>query len=232
MISLEVKNLNKRYMFVKALDNFSVTFEKGKVIGLLGPNGSGKSTLMRILSGLLQKSSGDISYGEKLKGTSLKAKVAYMPTESHLYPWMRVDQIIDFYEKFFEGFSREKVNAAIKTLELTPKSTIKSLSTGQRGRLKVALTMARRAELYLIDEPLNGIDPISRDMILEMLASEITEDKCIVISSHLVHEFEKIIDEVFFIKKGKLELQGNVDELRAEKNMSIHDLYKEVYKNA
>lgn len=231
MISLEVKNLNKRYMFVKALDNFSVTFEKGKVIGLLGPNGSGKSTLMRILSGLLQKSSGDISYGENLKGKNLKSKVAYMPTESHLYPWMRVDQIIDFYEKFFEGFSRDKVNKAIEALELTPKSTIKSLSTGQRGRLKVALTMARKAELYLIDEPLNGIDPISRDMILDMLASEITEDKCIVISSHLVHEFEKIIDEVFFIKKGKLELQGNVDTLRAERNMSIHDLYKEVYKN-
>lgn len=201
MISLEVKNLNKRYMFVKALDNFSVTFEKGKVIGLLGPNGSGKSTLMRILSGLLQKSSGQISYGEKLKGKNLKAKVAYMPTESHLYPWMRVDQIIDFYEKFFDGFSREKVYKAIEALELSPKSTIKSLSTGQRGRLKVALTMARKAELYLIDEPLNGIDPISRDMILDMLATEITEDKCIVISSHLVHEFEKIIDEVFFIKK-------------------------------
>lgn len=231
MIALEVKNLNKRYMFVKALDDFSVTFEKGKVIGLLGPNGSGKSTLMRILSGLLQKNSGEIIYEEKLKGKHLKQRVAYMPTESHLYPWMKVNQVIDFYEDFFEGFDRQKVLDAIKVLDLSPKSTVKTLSTGQRGRFKVALTIARKAELYLIDEPLNGIDPISRDMILEMLAAEVSEEKCIVISSHLVHEFEKIIDDVIFIRKGKLELKGDVEQLRAERKMSIHDLYKEVYKN-
>jgi len=187
MIALEVKNLHKRYMFVKALDDFNVTFDKGKVIGLLGPNGSGKTTLMRILSGLLQKSSGEIIYDKVLKGKALKQKVAYMPTESQLYNWMTVNQIIGFYEDFFEGFDRQKVLDAIAVLDLKTSSTIKSLSTGQRGRLKVALTMARKAELYLIDEPLNGIDPISRDMILELLAGEITDDKCIVISSHLVH---------------------------------------------
>ena len=154
-----------------------------------------------------------------------------MPTESHLYPWMKVSQVIDFYEDFFEGFDRKKVLDAIDVLELSPKSTVKTLSTGQRGRLKVALTIARKAELYLIDEPLNGIDPISRDMILEMLAAEVSEEKCIVISSHLVHEFEKIIDDVIFIRKGRLELKGDVEMLRNERQMSIHDLYKEVYKN-
>lgn len=231
MIALEVKNLNKRFMFVKALDDFSVTFEKGKIIGLLGPNGSGKSTLMRILSGLLQKNSGEILYDKPLKGKYLKEKVAYMPTESHLYPWMKVSQIIDFYNEMYDGFDSQKVLDAIRVLDLSPKSSIKTLSTGQRGRLKVALTIARKAELYLIDEPLNGIDPISRDMILEMLAAEVTEDKCIVISSHLVHEFEKIIDDVIFIRKGKLELKGDVEALRSERQMSIHDLYKEIYKN-
>jgi ABC-2 type transport system ATP-binding protein len=154
-----------------------------------------------------------------------------MPTESHLYPWMKVDQIISFYESFFDGFDRQFVVDAIQNLNLSPKATIKSLSTGQRGRLKVALTLARKADLYLIDEPLNGIDPISRDMILELLASAITGDKCIVISSHLVHEFERIIDDVIFIRKGQLELQGDVETLRTERGMSIHDLYKEVYKN-
>lgn len=230
MIALEVNNLNKRYMFVKALDDFSVTFDKGKVIGLLGPNGSGKTTLMRILAGLLQKSSGEIVYDKALKGKALKQKVAYMPTESQLYTWMSVEQIIEFYEDFFVGFDKQKVLDAIAVLDLKTNSKIKSLSTGQRGRLKVALTIARKAELYLIDEPLNGIDPISRDMILELLAGEIDENKCIVISSHLVHEFERIIDEVIFIKKGKVELKGNVDALRSEREMSIHDLYKEVYK--
>lgn len=231
MIALEVKNLNKRYMFVKALNDFSVSFEKGKIIGLLGPNGSGKTTLMRILSGLLQKTSGEIVYETKLKGKVLKQKVAYMPTESHLYTWMKVKQIIDFYETFFEGFDRAKVLKAIEVLDLSPNTAIKTLSTGQRGRLKVALTLARKAELYLIDEPLNGIDPISRDMILEMLAAEVSQDKCIVISSHLVHEFEKIVDDVIFIRKGRLELMGDAETLRNERQMSIHDLYKEVYKN-
>lgn len=231
MIALKVNNLNKRYMFVKALNDFSVSFEKGKVIGLLGPNGSGKTTLMRILAGLLQKTSGEIVYDKPLKGNALKQTVAYMPTESQLYNWMTIKQIIDFYEDFFVGFSREKVLNTIQALELPLSSRIKTLSTGQRGRLKVALTMARKAELYLIDEPLNGIDPISRDMILELLASEITQDKCIVISSHLVHEFERIIDDVIFIRKGAVELQGDVEMLRSERGMSIHDLYKEVYKN-
>lgn len=232
MVSLEVMNLNKRYLFVKALDNFSITFEKGKLIGLLGPNGSGKTTLMRILSGLLHKTSGEIIFEGNLKGRELKQKVAYMPTESHLYPWMTIKEIINFYNDFFKDFDVQKVYEAIEVLELKSNSRIKTLSTGQRGRLKVALTIARKAELYLIDEPLNGIDPISRDMILEMLAAEISDDKCIVISSHLVHEFERIIDEVIFIKKGQLELRGNVDELRSQRQMSIHDLYKEVYKNA
>lgn len=231
MIALKVNNLNKRYMFVKALNDFSVSFEKGKVIGLLGPNGSGKTTLMRILAGLLQKTSGEIVYEKALKGNALKQTVAYMPTESQLYTWMTIKQMIDFYEDFFDGFNREKVLEIIQTLDLSLSSRIKTLSTGQRGRLKVALTIARKAELYLIDEPLNGIDPISRDMILELLAGEITEDKCIVISSHLVHEFERIIDDVIFIRKGEVELQGDVETLRSERGMSIHDLYKEVYKN-
>lgn len=231
MIALKVNNLNKRYMFVKALNDFSVSFEKGKVIGLLGPNGSGKTTLMRILAGLLQKTSGEIVYEKALKGNALKQTVAYMPTESQLYTWMTIKQMIDFYEDFFDGFNREKVLEIIQALDLSLSSRIKTLSTGQRGRLKVALTIARKAELYLIDEPLNGIDPISRDMILELLAGEITEDKCIVISSHLVHEFERIIDDVIFIRKGEVELQGDVETLRSERGMSIHDLYKEVYKN-
>lgn len=230
MKALEVKNLNKKYLFVKALDDLTVSFNKGRMIGLLGPNGSGKTTLMRILAGLLQKNSGEIIYEKPLKGKYLKQKVAYMPTESNLYPWMSVKDIIDFYEDFFEDFDTRKVYEAIEALEINGSAKIKTLSTGQRGRLKVALTLARKAELYLIDEPLNGIDPISRDMILEFLAAEITEDRCIVISSHLVHEFERIIDEVVFIQKGKVVLEGDVDKLREERNMSIHDLYKEVYR--
>ena len=230
MKTVEVKNLNKKYMFVKALEDFSVTFDKGKIIGLLGPNGSGKTTLMRILSGLLQKTSGEIIFENELKGTALKKAVAYMPTESHLFDYLTIKETINYFDDFYEGFDREKVHGILASLDLPLTSKVKTLSTGQLGRLKVALTISRKAELYLIDEPLNGIDPISRDMILDVLKDQSSQDKCIVISSHLVHEFEKIIDEVIFIRNGHLELKGNVNVLRQERKMSIHDLYKEIYR--
>lgn len=231
MLSLEVKNLTKRFMFKKALNDISLTFEKGKIIGLLGPNGSGKTTLMRIVAGLLHKSSGEIIFENDIKGIELKKIVSFMPTESHLYPWMKIKDIINFYGEFFDDFDKDKVYDVVKNMKLLPKIKIGSLSTGQRGRLKVALTVARKADLYLIDEPLNGIDPISRDLILDMLKTEISSEKCIVISSHLVNDFENILDEVIFINDGMLKLRGDVKKLKEEKMISMHELYKEVFKD-
>lgn len=231
MKALEVKNLSKRFMLSKALDGLTVSFDKGKLVGLLGPNGSGKTTMMRIAAGLLQPSSGEIEYSNNLSKHERKELVAFMPTENHIYEWMTIKDAIDFYDEFFKDFNRAGATEIIEKMSMPLKKSVKSLSTGQRGRLKVALTLSRKADLYLLDEPLNGIDPISRDMIVELIASQINEDRCIVISSHLVHEFEQIIDEVVFIKNGKLSLQGSVDVLRLEHEMSIHDLYKEVYKD-
>ncbi len=227
---VEVKNLTKKYMFVKAIDELSLSFEKGKIIGLLGPNGSGKSTLMRILSGLLQKTSGEIFYEGELKGIELKKRVAYMPTEFYLYQHMTVKECINFYKDFYEEFDFEKAERMLQETDINLSAPAKSLSTGQKGRLKIALTLCRKADLYLIDEPLNGIDPISRDVILDYIKEAKSLDKCIVVSSHLVREFEQIVDDIVFLKKGKLNLKGNADELRAEHDMTIHDLYKEVYK--
>ncbi len=227
---LEVRNLTKKYMFVKALDELSLSFEKGKIIALLGPNGSGKSTLMRILSGLLQKTSGEILYEGELKGIELKERVAYMPTDFYLYPNMTVKECINFYSDFYKEFDSEKATKMMEETDINLSARSKSLSTGQKGRLKIALTLSRKADLYLIDEPLNGIDPISRDIILDYIKNSKSDEKCIVVSSHLVHEFENIADDVIFIRKGKLKLRGSANELREENNMSIHDLYKEVYK--
>ncbi len=227
---LEIKNLNKKYMFVKALDDLSLSFEKGKIIGLLGPNGSGKSTLMRILSGLLQKTSGDILYEGELKGIELKKRVAYMPTDFYLYQHMTVKDCLQFYNDFYEEFDFDKAKRMVEETDINLSAKAKTLSTGQKGRVKIALTLSRKADLYLIDEPLNGIDPISRDVILDYIKEAKSDDKCIVVSSHLVREFEQIVDDIIFLKKGRLNLQGNADELRKEHNMSIHDLYKEVYK--
>ncbi len=232
MSALEVQNLSKKFLLNKALDHVDIKFEKGKLIGLLGPNGSGKTTMMRIIAGLLQPSTGKVVFENNLRGAKLKEKVSFMPTESHLYPWMKIKEVVKFYSTFFEDFNSDQVYEYIKSLELDYNKTIKTLSTGQRGRLKVALALSRKAELYLIDEPLNGIDPISRDMILDMLAAQGGEDKCVVISSHLVHEFERIIDDVIFLKKGQVELHDEVEKLRSERGMSIHDLYKEIYRDA
>lgn len=232
MIALQVQDLSKKFILKQALDSLSVSFEKGKIIGLLGPNGSGKSTFMRIAAGLLQPSGGKVIYHIDGEKTHKKDRIAFMPTESHLYEWMSIQESIDFYHKFFHAFDKAKAQKLIVQLELEAKQKIKSLSTGQRGRLKAALTLCRTSDVYLIDEPLNGLDPISRDMILDLLASQVDEDKCIIISSHLVHEFERICDEIVFIKNGRLEMKGDTESLRIENKMSIHELYKEVYKYA
>jgi len=234
MNALIVENLTKKYLMKVALDELSVTFEKGKIIALLGPNGSGKTTFMRIAAGLLQSSSGHVKLATDTPTTQkhLKQQIAFMPTESHLYEWMTIKEMIAFFNTFFENYDTQKAHDMVEQLTLNPNQKIATLSTGQRGRLKLALTLARDAQVYLIDEPLNGIDPISRDMILDLLTSNISPERCMIVSSHLVNEFERICDDIVFIKDGKLELQGNTDALRAEHNKSIHDLYKEVYKYA
>jgi ABC-2 type transport system ATP-binding protein len=145
---------------------------------------------------------------------------------------MSVQESINFYHTFYHAFDKKKAQELVTKLELESKQSIKSLSTGQRGRLKVALTLCRTSDVYLIDEPLNGLDPISRDMILDLLATQVDDSKCIIISSHLVHEFERICDDIVFLKDGKLEMTGDTETLRSKHNMSIHELYKEVYKYA
>lgn len=229
MKALIVENLTKKYLLKQALDQFNVTFDKGTIVGLLGPNGSGKTTFMRIAAGLLQPTSGKVLVNQMKVGSQSKERVAFMPTESHLYDTMTIDQAIAFFNKFYKNYDVKKANQLIATLTLNGKQRIKSLSTGQKGRLKVALTMCREADVYLFDEPLNGLDPISRDMILDLLAAQVDEEKCIVISSHLVSEFERICDTMIFIKDGRLEMMGGTDDLRAKHSKSIHDLYKEVY---
>lgn len=229
MKALVVENLTKKYLLKQALDQFSVTFERGTIVGLLGPNGSGKTTFMRIAAGLLQPTSGRIIVDNAKVGSGSKERIAFMPTESHLYDTMTIEQMIRFHNKFYKDYNVVKANQLVTTLTLNSKQRIKSLSTGQKGRLKVALTMCREADVYLFDEPLNGLDPISRDMILDMLAAQVDDKKCIVISSHLVSEFERICDTMVFIKDGRLEMIGATDDLRAKHSKSIHDLYKEVY---
>ncbi len=231
-MAVRIENLKKKYLLKEALSDVSLEFGTGKLIGLLGPNGSGKTTLMRIMAGLSKATSGKITFDSQEKGSVLKEQVAYMPTESHLYDWMSIQESIGFFKTFFRDFNDQKAKDILTSLKLDGNQKIKTLSTGQKARLKLALTLSRVSSIYLIDEPLNGVDPISRDMILDLLAASVQEDKCIVISSHLISEFEPILDDVVFLKNGRIDLMGDAETLRTERNMSIHELYKEVYKNA
>jgi ABC-2 type transport system ATP-binding protein len=231
-MAVKIQNLKKKYLLKEALKDVTLEFGTGKLIGLLGPNGSGKTTLMRIMAGLSKPTSGTIQFDSHEKGSILKEHVAYMPTETHLYDWMSIRENVDFFKTFFRDFNDHKAYDILSSLQLDPKQKIKTLSTGQKARVKLALTLSRVSSIYLIDEPLNGVDPISRDMILDLLAASVQEDKCIVISSHLISEFEPILDDVVFLKNGCIDLMGDAETLRNERNMSIHELYKEVYKNA
>lgn len=229
-IVVEIKNLNKGFLKKKVIKGMNLQLSKGKIYGLLGPNGSGKTTMMKILANLLKPTSGEVLInGEKL-GTNTKEFVSYMPTDDYLYNWMQIKNAIKFYDDMYSDFNVEKAEKLIDYMELDKELKISHLSTGMKGRLKIALALSRKVVVYMLDEPLNGIDPISREKIVKAIVAECNIDNTILISSHLVHEMEPILDEVVFIKNGDIELQGNAEEYRKEKGISIEELYKEVYR--
>lgn len=229
---LEGKNVKKKYITKKALDGLNITIKTGKIYGLLGPNGSGKTTLMKMIAGLLQPTSGEIYICEKRIGTETKKIVSYMPTSNHLPKWMKIKGCIKYFDDMFEDFDQEKAKETIKFMGLNEDQKVGALSTGMLGRLKLSLVLSRDAKLYILDEPLNGIDPVSREKIMETILNACDEEKTLIISSHLVKELERILDEVIFIDKGKVALAGNAEDFRIEKGMSIDELYREVYQDA
>ncbi len=226
---VEIKQLTKKYYNKVAIENIDLSIEKGKIYGLLGPNGSGKTTLMKVIAGLHKKNGGDVKVKNNDITHHTKEHVVFMPTENHLYKWMKVKTIINYYQDMYKDFDSVKALALAKEMDLDYSKKISQLSTGLASRLKVILALCRDAEILMFDEPLNGLDPISREKVLELLTSTFSHDKTIIISSHLVSEFEYSLDNVIFIKDGYIELQGNAEAIREEKGMSILDLYKEVY---
>lgn len=226
---LSCNQLMKKYLTTTAVQDITLKLESGKTYALLGPNGSGKTTFMKIVAGLIKPTSGDIQFEGQNIGVYSKAHVAYMPTEAYFYPYMTCKDIGNYYHDFFEDFDIEKFFLMLNNMDLNLNQKASKMSSGMMAKLKIAVTISRNARLIMLDEPLNGIDIIARERVLNTIINNFSPNKTFLISSHLVDELEQVIDYAIFIKRGHVELIGPADELRRANNKSIVDLYKEIY---
>ena len=227
---LECKNLSKHYGRTQALTDFSVSIEPGCVVGLLGPNGSGKTTLLKLVNGLLTPSSGELRIDGKDPGLDSKKIVSYLPDKDYLPAWMNAEKLTDFFADFYADFDRKRAEEMIAKLGIEPKQTIKQMSKGTREKLQLIMVMSRRAKLYLLDEPIGGVDPATRDYILNTIISNYEPESSVIISTHLIADVEKILDRVLLINKGKLMLSSSVDAIREEHGKSVDEYFREVFK--
>ena len=226
---LESKELTKQFGAKTAVDHVSLKLEKGHVYAMLGPNGSGKTTWMKMAAGLIKPTSGQVLFQGEPVNIESRKHVAYMSTEPYFYAWMSVKDVGDYYADFFEDFSRERYQALLQKMELTEEMKTKALSSGMMAKLKIAVTMARDAQVYMLDEPFNGIDLLARDEIRACILEYATEDKLLLLSSHLVEEMEAIADRAVFIRQGQLVECVDLEEMRGEKGVSMADRYREIY---
>ena len=212
------------------LDHVTFTIEPGKIIGLLGPNGSGKSTIIKMINQLLTPDSGEILVNDKPLGIESKKVISYLPERSYLNFNVKVIELMDFFEDFYEDFDRKTAESLIEKLKINPKDKLKTMSKGTKEKVQLIMVMSRKADLYILDEPIGGVDPAARDYILTTILSNFNEGASILISTHLIADVEKILDEVIFISEGKVLLQQSADELRNEKQQSIDGVFREVFK--
>ncbi|MCD8379809.1 MAG: ABC transporter ATP-binding protein [Lachnospiraceae bacterium] len=226
---LECRDITKHYGSKAAIDHVSLALEPGHIYALLGPNGSGKTTLMKMAVGLVKPNEGGFYYDNQPIDKDSRKAVSYMPTEAYFYDWMTAEDVGKYYSDFFEDFSMERYQYLLKQMELDPKKRTKALSSGMTAKLKVAVTMARKSRVYLLDEPLNGIDLLARDLIIRLVLEECAPDTALVISSHLVEELESVVDTAIFLKEGRVVLTGDTEKLRKEHGKSVVDLYREIY---
>ncbi|MCQ2566932.1 MAG: ABC transporter ATP-binding protein [Mogibacterium sp.] len=227
---VECRALTKRYGRKTALDSIDLKLESGKIIGLLGPNGSGKTTLIKLLNGLIQPTSGEMYIDGQKPGIYTKGLVSYLPDKNYFADWMTVEDLFNIFEDFYSDFNRAKASEMCRALGVNELDKIKTMSKGTREKVQLILVMCREAKLYLLDEPIAGVDPAARDYILNMIISNYADDATIVISTHLVSDIEKILDEVIFIKDGHIVRQSAVDDIKEEEGKSIDELFREEFR--
>lgn len=227
---LECKNLVKNYANSQALKGINLTIKRGRIVGLLGPNGSGKSTLIKLANGLLTPSSGEILIGGNKPGIETKKIVSYLPERTYLNDWMKVSDIINFFRDFYDNFNPEKAYAMLEKLNINPNDKLKTMSKGTKEKVQLILVMSREADLYLLDEPIAGVDPAARDYILNTIITNYNENATIIISTHLISDIERILDDVVFISYGNIFLTRSVDEIRENEGKSVDTLFREVFR--
>ena len=227
---LEIKNLTKIYEKKEALKDVNISISSGKIIGLLGKNGAGKTTLIKLINDLLTPTEGEILVKGNKIGVETKKVISYLPERTYLNKQMRVYEVLDYFKDFYDNFDIEKAKKLLKDLDLDINQKLSKMSKGMQEKVQLVLVMSRNADLYILDEPLGGVDPATRDYILDTILSNFNENASIIISTHLISDIERILDEVIFIDKGKIVLQSDTDKLRNKEKSSIDEIFRRMFK--
>ena len=230
MALLEVSHITKSYGNNKVLDDVTFSIPKGKIVGLLGPNGSGKTTLIKLINDLLKEDSGTIKVNGLDLGVETKKLISYLPDKNYLNNNMTVLELLNYFKDFYEDFRIDKAKELIGKLDLDLNQKLKTMSKGTKEKVQLILVMSRKAKLYILDEPIGGIDPAARDYIINTILTNFSDDASLLISTHLISDLEKVLDEIIFLKNGKVVRSGSTDEIRKETKLSINDLFREEFK--
>ncbi|MBR6033775.1 MAG: ABC transporter ATP-binding protein [Clostridia bacterium] len=228
---LEVKNLNKSFDNKEILKDINFSISGGKIVGLLGKNGAGKTTLIKLINDLLTPTSGEILVNGNKIGVESKRVISYLPEKTYLNKQMKVSEVINYFKDFYENFDSDKAQKLLKDLDLDINQHLSKMSKGMQEKVQLVLVMSRNADLYILDEPLGGVDPATRDYILDTILSNFNENASVLISTHLISDIERILDEVIFIDKGKIVLQSDADKLRNKEKSSIDEIFRRMFKN-
>lgn len=227
---LEIKNLNKSFDNKEILKDINLSIQRGEIIGLLGKNGVGKTTLIKLINDLLTPTSGEILIKGQKVGVETKKIISYLPERTYLNKQMKVFEVISYFEDFYDNFDSVKAKKLLKDLDLDVNQKLSKMSKGMQEKVQLVLVMSRNADLYILDEPLGGVDPATRDYILDTILSNFSENASVIISTHLISDIEKILDEVIFIDKGQVVLQSDADKLRKKEKSSIDEIFRRMFK--
>ena len=227
---LKITNVTKKYHHFKALNNVSMTLESGKIIGLLGPNGSGKTTLIKIINGLLKDYEGEVLVDGKNVGIDSRKIISYLPDENYFQDWMYIKEVLSIFSDLYEDFDKENCLTLMNRFKLDKGMKIKEMSKGMKEKFQLSLVMSRKAKLYILDEPIAGVDPAAREVILDVILNNYEEDALVLISTHLISDLETIFDDVVFLKDGEIVLHQSTEDLRLERKQSIDEAFREVFR--